>query len=162
MPVPGLNATYSVGISGIVGTPIQPVQVTAIGGTPPYTFAIPSPPPGLTISSSGLISGTFTSPSTTNLVVIVSSVGFPDFSLTIPVEVSDKPTLEQPFDIVHDLNSIFIISVDVSNWIPNGISTGIFFSDFDIQQLNESDLLVLAVGSNALLGINGNSVLRII
>jgi hypothetical protein len=89
-------------------------------------------------------------------------VGFPDFSLTIPVEVSDKPTLEQPFDIVHDLNSIFIISVDVSGWLPDELPVGVFAIDFDFQMLRESDLLVLGAGQNALLGVNGNSVLRVI
>ena len=52
--------------SGIAYTPYQQTTLSATGGTPPYTWSLTSAastfPPGLSISSSGIISGTTEGP----------------------------------------------------------------------------------------------------
>src|SRR5260370_25437796 len=49
--------------SGTVGAAYSQ-KIDAVGGTPPYTFFIGNPPPGLTINTSGVLSGTPTAPGT--------------------------------------------------------------------------------------------------
>jgi hypothetical protein len=51
--------------SGTVGTPYAGVTFAATGGVPPYKWSIPAgsiPPPGLSLSSGGVLSGTPTGP----------------------------------------------------------------------------------------------------
>ena len=65
---------------GKVGTPYGPFTLKAAGGTTPYTFT-ESPfaplPPGLTLSSSGVLSGTPTNPGTYFIDPIVTDTGGP-------------------------------------------------------------------------------------
>ncbi len=49
--------------SGTVGVAYSQ-KIDAVGGTAPYTFFIGNPPPGLTINTSGVLSGTPTAPGT--------------------------------------------------------------------------------------------------
>jgi hypothetical protein len=59
-----------------VGTPFD-VTLSASGGTAPYTFAITTGtlPPGLTLTTAGVLSGTPTSIITTNIVITASDSG---------------------------------------------------------------------------------------
>jgi len=56
--------------NGTVGSAYNQT-ITAIGGTPPYTFAVSSGtlPPGLTLSAGGTLSGTPTTAGTSNFTI---------------------------------------------------------------------------------------------
>ncbi|MFE9746538.1 S8 family serine peptidase [Saccharothrix saharensis] len=54
--------------STVVGTPVS-LQLSASGGTAPYTFSATGLPAGLSISSSGLVSGTPTTTGTSSVTV---------------------------------------------------------------------------------------------
>ena len=70
----------------------------AAGGTPPYSFSSPAPPAGLTLSSSGFLTGKPASAGTTSFKVLVTDASgispiFANFSLTVatgvqPVQVT--------------------------------------------------------------------------
>ena len=55
--------------SGTVGTAIANITLTATGGTAPYTWSATGLPPGLSISTGGVISGTPTTAGTYNTTV---------------------------------------------------------------------------------------------
>jgi hypothetical protein len=92
--VPGLtNATATITVisgvaistpsplpSGVVGTAYSSLQLTATGGTQPYTWSATGLPAGLSVSSSGLLSGTPT------------TAGGP-FSIAVTVKDSTNPQL---------------------------------------------------------------------
>jgi hypothetical protein len=59
VPVNGLMVVPIAGIRAIGGSAVSSQQLSAIGGTPPYTWAtVDTLPAGLTLSSAGVISGT--------------------------------------------------------------------------------------------------------
>ncbi|WP_117213580.1 trypsin-like serine protease [Allorhizocola rhizosphaerae] len=60
-----------------VGTAITPVNHTASGGTAPYTFTATGLPPGLSISSSGTVSGTPTTAGSYNVTVTATDSSSP-------------------------------------------------------------------------------------
>ncbi len=60
-----------------VGTAISPVAHTASGGTAPYTFTGTGLPPGLSLSSSGTVSGTPTTAGTYNVTVTATDSSSP-------------------------------------------------------------------------------------
>ena len=72
--------------TGTVGTPVS-LQMSASGGTAPYTFSATGLPSGLSISSSGLISGTPSTAGTYSVTVTAhdsgSLTGTASFSWTI-------------------------------------------------------------------------------
>ena len=72
--------------TGTVGTAVS-LQLSATGGTPPYTWSATGLPAGLTISSSGLISGTPTTAGTSTVTATVrdsaSQTGSTSFTFTI-------------------------------------------------------------------------------
>lgn len=77
-------------------------QVTAVGGTPPYTFTASLPPntptadllpPGLTLSSTGLISGTTTSTGNYVLVVRAQDAAGNSFARTFTLTVTNSSGL---------------------------------------------------------------------
>jgi hypothetical protein len=72
---------------GKVGTPFSQM-LTAVGGTPPYTFALSagSLPPGISIAANGLLSGSPTSGGT--------------YSFTVLVTDSASATATEPFTLV--------------------------------------------------------------
>jgi len=75
-----MQKTYTLGIIGIINTPTQAnqgsaysFQFIASGGTPPYTFSLEGALPlGLSMDSTGLISGTPTETGTFNVTVTVT------------------------------------------------------------------------------------------
>jgi hypothetical protein len=70
-----------------VGTVISPLQLTASGGTAPYTWTATGLPPGLTISTAGSITGTPTTSGTYSVTVTatdsVGATGVASFSWTV-------------------------------------------------------------------------------
>jgi hypothetical protein len=72
--------------TGTVGTPVS-LQLSATGGTPPYTWSATGLPAGLSISSGGLISGTPTTAGTSSVTATVrdsaSQTGSTSFNWTI-------------------------------------------------------------------------------
>lgn len=90
--------TLPTGIKGgYSNEPYQPVQLTASGGTAPYTFSIivGSLPPGFTLSSSGSLSGTPTSAGVTTFTVQAidsqGNGGVREYSLSV-ANVTYSPT----------------------------------------------------------------------
>jgi phosphatidylinositol-3-phosphatase len=70
-----------------VGVAVNPVQVSASGGAPPYTWSATGLPPGLAISAAGSISGTPTKSGTSTVTVraadTASATGSTSFSWTV-------------------------------------------------------------------------------
>ena len=64
---------------GLVGQPYPPTAIgTVSGGIAPYTFVAKSaPPPGMTLSSAGVLSGTPTSGGSYSLAVEIDDSGTP-------------------------------------------------------------------------------------
>jgi hypothetical protein len=60
---------------GVQGQAYPATQLSATGGTPPYTWAASGLPPGMVLSQTGLLSGMPTSSGAFNVVVAVSDVG---------------------------------------------------------------------------------------
>lgn len=94
--------------------PIIPIQLTAKGGTAPYTFsATINPFHGLSLSSSGLITGTPSSVFTGVWVVTVTDSLSNTANLNIPITILPKvssdplfsPVYESIFDLIDDSNS---------------------------------------------------------
>lgn len=90
--------TLPTGIKGgYSNEPYQPVQLTASGGTAPYTFSIivGSLPPGFTLSSGGSLSGTPTSAGVTTFTVQAidsqGNGGVREYSLSV-ANVTYSPT----------------------------------------------------------------------
>jgi hypothetical protein len=65
-------STSCVSVTAMVGVPITPVQFPGSGGTGSYTFSATGLPPGLTLSSSGVLSGTPTQSGTFNYTVYIT------------------------------------------------------------------------------------------
>jgi len=63
--------------SGTVGTAIGNLTLTATGGTPPYTWSATGLPPGLSISSGGVISGTPTTAGTYSVTATATDSASP-------------------------------------------------------------------------------------
>jgi hypothetical protein len=81
--------------SGTVGTAYTNTQFTATGSTP-ITWSVTSGtlPTGMTFSSSGLLSGTPSTPLTGNIqFTATNSVGSANTTLTLTVNASGGPTL---------------------------------------------------------------------
>ncbi len=74
--------------TGQTGVPYS-VPITATGGTAPYTFAVTAGtlPPGLTLSTAGLLSGTPTTPGTSIFTITATDAngctGFRNYTITI-------------------------------------------------------------------------------
>ncbi|BEP94391.1 hypothetical protein GmRootA79_27750 [Acidovorax sp. A79] len=73
----------------VPGTPYSG-QITVAGGTGPYTFAVSSGslPPGMSLSASGVLSGTPTTPGSYSLVVVVTDSNGLSSTLTLNITVA--------------------------------------------------------------------------
>ena len=93
VPVYGPPAANCVSITAVQGVPITPAQMTATGGTGTgYTFSATGLPPGLTMSSNGVIYGTPTQSGTFNYTVTIKDsagdTGTVNCSVTVAPQVS--------------------------------------------------------------------------
>jgi aminopeptidase S len=77
--------------TGTVGTPLS-LQLTASGGTAPLTWSATGLPPGLSISSSGLISGTPTTAGSYTTTATATDAGSRTGSATFGWTISAAPT----------------------------------------------------------------------
>jgi uncharacterized protein (TIGR03437 family) len=87
-PTPTITTTSPLP-SGFVGVPYAQ-QITATGGVPPYKFGMNNIPPGIAISSSGLVSGTPT---------VAATFGAPPNTITIEVQDSLGGYSESQFEV---------------------------------------------------------------
>jgi hypothetical protein len=82
-----------VGITAVLGNPIAPATIVGGGGASgPYTFTATGLPPGLTMSSSGTISGTPTATGAFNYTVRVKDSAGNTGTVTCSVTVTAAPT----------------------------------------------------------------------
>lgn len=97
MATPDLDGTP---MGGAVSTGYR-YQITATGGTTPYTFSTPDPsklPPGLSLDANGLITGTPTATgSYTFEVTVTDAAGLPDTaSFTIVITAQQPMSAPKP------------------------------------------------------------------
>ena len=89
-PPPVVATCYS--INAMAGIAITPVQLTASGGTGgPYTFSATGLPAGLTVSTSGLLSGTPTVSGNFTYTITVTDNSGNSGSSSCSVTVGDQP-----------------------------------------------------------------------
>lgn len=93
-PPPPLSVSGTPG-AGTVGTPYVQVQFTATGGVAPITFSGSSLPPGLTLSSSGLLSGTPTQAGSFSISVSARDAFGAEGSGSFPVTIVLPPVPPQ-------------------------------------------------------------------
>ena len=83
----GVTVTNPGNKSGTVGTAITSFTLSATGGTPPYTWSGTGLPPGVSVSSSGTVSGTPTTAGTYNVTVTATAAsggsGSATFTFTV-------------------------------------------------------------------------------
>src|SRR3954453_4128367 len=83
----GVTVTNPGNKTGTVGTAIASFTLSASGGTPPYTWTGTGLPPGVTVSSSGTVSGTPTTAGTYNATVTATAAtggsGSATFTFTV-------------------------------------------------------------------------------
>ncbi len=83
----GVTVTNPGAKSGVVGTAISSFTLSATGGTAPYTWTGSGLPPGVSVSSSGTVSGTPTTAGTYNATVTATAAsggsGSATFTFTI-------------------------------------------------------------------------------
>jgi hypothetical protein len=103
-PVP-LSITTTSLPSGIVGTPYTATLV-ADGGTPPYTWAAPTLPMGLTLNSTtGQISGTPSVATTGNIGITVTDSASPSAMATasLPLTINSAPVISALPGVVYPI-----------------------------------------------------------
>jgi hypothetical protein len=87
-------STLKVTTSGLPGgalTASYSASLTATGGTPPYTWTAGGLPPGVTVSSSGILSGTPTSSGLFTVTVTVKDSTGVSISASLPLTISVAP-----------------------------------------------------------------------
>ncbi|HJQ42052.1 MAG TPA: Ig domain-containing protein, partial [Jatrophihabitantaceae bacterium] len=85
-----LAATNPGSRTATVGTAISPLQLQASGGTTPYTWSAVGLPSGLTISSTGSVSGTPTTVGTYTVTATVHDAAGANASTTFTWKVAKK------------------------------------------------------------------------
>ncbi len=115
-----------------VSTAIAGLQCTSTGGTPALTWSAAGLPTGLTMNSSGLVTGTPTATGSYTTVLTVTdawgNVGHDTFSWT----VNTKPSVTRPADQTGDVN-VAATSVQVAasggtgsyTWSASGLPAGL-------------------------------------
>jgi len=81
--------------SGVVGTPYTSTTLTAVGGTAPFTWAVTvgTLPPGLSLSTAGVISGTPTNSGTSNFTVRVTDSGSRTATQVLSIAINGSLTI---------------------------------------------------------------------
>ncbi len=84
----GVTVTNPGSRSGTVGTAISSFTLSASGGTPPYTWTGSGLPPGISVSSSGTVSGTPTTAGTYSATVTATAASGGSGSATFTFTIS--------------------------------------------------------------------------
>ena len=84
----GVTVTNPGNKTGTVGTAISSFTLSASGGTPPYTWTGTGLPPGVSVSSSGTVSGTPTTAGTYNATVTATAASGGSGSATFTFTIS--------------------------------------------------------------------------
>jgi Zn-dependent metalloprotease len=84
----GVTVTNPGSKSGTVGTPISSFTLSASGGTPPYTWTGSGLPPGISVSSSGTVSGSPTTAGTYSATVTATAASGGSGSATFTFTIS--------------------------------------------------------------------------
>ena len=92
-PLAALSVTTATLPDGTAGTAYTDTTLDATGGVSPYTWSVPTGtlPPGLSLSSSGVISGTPTSPGTFGFTVTVTDAENPAATATRTLSILVHP-----------------------------------------------------------------------
>jgi hypothetical protein len=92
-PLPALSVTTATLPDGTAGTAYTSTTLDATGGISPYTWSVPpgTLPPGLSLSSAGVISGTPTSPGTFSFTVTVTDAENPAATATGTLSILVHP-----------------------------------------------------------------------
>src|SRR3984957_11706939 len=92
-PLPALSVTTATLPDGTAGTAYTSTTLDATGGISPYTWSVPpgTLPPGLSLSSGGVISGTPTSPGTFSFTVTVTDSENPAATATQTLSILVHP-----------------------------------------------------------------------
>ena len=92
-PLPALSVTTATLPDGTAGTAYISTTLDATGGISPYTWSVPpgTLPPGLALSSSGVISGTPSSPGTFSFTVTVTDAENPAATATRTLSILVHP-----------------------------------------------------------------------
>jgi len=125
--------------SGTAGTAITPLAMAATSGTPAYTWTAANLPPGVTITSAGLISGTPVNGTRfITVVTVTDSLGVTATKTFIFNVATSNPSLIKvtaPIadrgDLVNTSVSIPLTAAGGSNtytWTATGLPTGVTLS----------------------------------
>jgi Putative Ig domain/IPT/TIG domain len=92
-PLPALSVTTATLPDGTAGTAYTQTTLSATGGVTPYTWSVPpgTLPPGLSLSSSGVISGTPTNSGTFSFTVTVTDSDSPATTASAQLSIVVKP-----------------------------------------------------------------------
>ncbi|HZC30151.1 MAG TPA: G1 family glutamic endopeptidase, partial [Gaiellaceae bacterium] len=106
---PPLVVTRSTFPDGTVGT-FYPTSMQAAGGTPPYTWSVPSgsPPAGLTLLPNGVLSGTPTSAGLSTFTVRVADSAGQTASAPVTTDVVSPAVPTPPFDISDNWSGYYL------------------------------------------------------
>lgn len=81
--------TLPTGVAGL----FYSVQFAASGGTPPYLWTCNSPPPGISMSSAGLLSGTLMGSTQQTILVTATDNGAPQLTANAYLLLATAPAL---------------------------------------------------------------------
>jgi hypothetical protein len=131
-------STLKVTTSGLPGgalTASYSASLTATGGTPPYTWTAGGLPPGITVSSSGVLSGTPTSPGPFTVTVTVKDSTGVSISASLPLTISAAPVKITTTGISPPtLGTAFSLAFGATGgappytWTATGLPAGVTFS----------------------------------
>jgi hypothetical protein len=153
-PLPPLVIT-NVGLpNGNVGAAYS-AQLGATGGQPPYYWSIATgsanPPAGLTLYSSGLISGTPTANKVSTFKVQATDANFTTTNKVLSITINSKPVLGSPSWLMNQFkmqltgasNQNYTIQVSTnlssSNWIPLVITNSTTTNSFIVVDPNATN-----------------------